>query len=132
MKEITLHNKQVLTFVVDENMTAKTVGSGDADVLGTPIMIAWMENAAKQALYPFLEDGETSVGIHIDCSHDAASPLGIEVTVTAEIMEINRRVITFQVTAEDTKGPIGTCTHERAVVLSDKFMRKAAERLIQE
>lgn len=128
MKEITLDTSYTMEFTVADFMSAKQVGSGDADVLATPIMIAWMENAAKHALQPFLEAGETTVGIHVDCSHDAASPIGINVKVTAVVKEVHRRIITFDVYAEDAKGPIGRGTHERAVVLSDRFIRKAAER----
>lgn len=128
MKEITLNTGCTMEFTVTDEVSAKQVGSGDADVLATPIMIAWMENAAKHALQPFLEAGETTVGIHVDCSHDAASPVGIAVKVTATVKEVQRRVITFDVYAEDAKGPIGRGTHERAVVLSDRFMRKAEER----
>lgn len=128
MKEITLNTGYTMEFTVTDEVSAKQVGSGDADVLATPIMIAWMENAAKHALQPFLEAGETTVGIHVDCSHDAASPVGIAVKVTATVKEVQRRVITFNVYAEDAKGPIGRGIHERAVVLSDRFMRKAEER----
>lgn len=128
MKEIGLNTSYTMEFIVTEEKSAKQVGSGDADVLATPVMIAWMENAAKRALQPFLEEGETSVGIHVDCSHDAASPIGIAVTVTAVIKEVQRRVILFEVYAQDALGPIGRGTHERAVVLRDRFMRKAAER----
>lgn len=128
MKEIPLNTGYTMEFTVTDEVSAKQVGSGEADVLATPIMIAWMENAAKNALQPFLEAGETTVGIHVDCSHDAASPVGIAVKVTATVKEVQRRIITFDVYAEDALGPIGRGTHERAVVLSDRFMRKAEER----
>ena len=66
------------TVVVKEN-TAAAVGSGLLPVFGTPMMIGLMENAAVNAITPGLEEGEGSVGTHLDVSHDSATPIGMKV-----------------------------------------------------
>ena len=61
---------------VTEALTASSAGSGALPVFGTPYMAAMMENAAMTCLQSFLEDGQGSVGTHLDISHDAPTPGG--------------------------------------------------------
>ena len=111
--------------VVSEENTAKTMGSGALDVFATPAMIALMENAACNAIADGLEEGQNSVGTKLDVSHDAATPVGMHVTARAELVEVDRRRLVFRVTAEDDAGPIGQGTHERFLIMADKFLAKA-------
>ena len=111
--------------VVSEENTAKTMGSGALDVFATPAMIALMENAACNAIADGLEEGQSSVGTKLDVSHDAATPVGMHVTARAELVEVDRRRLVFRVTAEDDAGPIGQGTHERFLIMADKFLAKA-------
>ena len=111
--------------VVSEENTAKTMGSGALDVFATPAMIALMENAACNAIADGLEEGQSSVGTKLDVSHDAATPVGMHVTAKAELVEVDRRRLVFRVTAEDDAGPIGQGTHERFLIMADKFLAKA-------
>ena len=92
--------------VVTPENTAAAVGSGALPVFATPYMIALMENAACNAIADGLEEGQSSVGTKLDVSHDAATPV-------------------FRVTAEDDAGPIGQGTHERFLIMADKFLAKA-------
>ena len=108
------------TVVTPEN-TAAAVGSGALPVFATPYMIALMENAACNAIADGLEEGQSSVGTKLDVSHDAATP----VTAKAELVEVDRRRLVFRVTAEDDAGPIGQGTHERFLIMADKFLAKA-------
>jgi fluoroacetyl-CoA thioesterase len=94
-------------------------------VLSTPVMIMIMENAALNALKPFLEPGESAVGTRIDVRHLAATPVGQCVTGEAEVSKIDGRRIEFTVRASDEKEEIGRGTHERALVT----LAKIAERL---
>lgn len=112
------------SFVKKEN-TAAAIGSGAVEVFATPAMIALMENAALDAIAPFLEEGQSSVGTSISTSHLAASPLGIKVWATAEIVEVDRRRVVFSVKAFDEKELIGEGTHERFIIQKDKFIAKA-------
>jgi fluoroacetyl-CoA thioesterase len=94
-------------------------------VLSTPVMIMIMENAALNALKPYLEPGESAVGTRIDVRHVAATPVGKRVTGEAEVTKVAGRRIEFTVRAADEQEEIGTGTHERALVL----LAKIAERL---
>lgn len=110
--------------VVTPENTAAAVGSGSLPVFATPYMIALMENAACNAIADGLEEGQSSVGTKLDVSHDAATPVGMHVTAKAELVEVDRRLV-FRVTAEDDAGPIGQGTHERFLIMADKFLAKA-------
>lgn len=120
-------------FVVSEEMLASRVGSGLVNVFATPSMIAAIENTAAMSVQPELEEGKTTVGISINVSHVAATPLGMEVRVETELTEAasNGRVMIFKVTCYDEAGLIGEGTHQRAVVDRARFESKAAAKLSQ-
>ena len=125
---ITIGKTAAVKATVDENNTARAVGSGNLDVFATPMMIALMERAACEALSGALEVGQTSVGTQINVSHTAASPPGSTVTATATVMGVSGRKIEFAVTAGDGAGEIGNGTHVRFIVDETKFMAKTNER----
>lgn len=116
------------TVVTDEN-TAIAAGSGSLPVFATPFMVALMENAAANCAEKFLEEGSTTVGTLLNVNHTAATPVGMKVTACAELTEAEGRKLTFKVTAWDEKGEIGSGTHERFIVYSEKFLKKAQERV---
>ncbi len=113
--------------VVEEHLASRW-GSGGVDVLATPQMIGWMEQAAVQAVDPLLPGGLCTVGAHLDVRHLAATPPGGSVTATALLIEIEGRRLTFQISAHDDAGPIGQGTHTRYIVRLDEFMARAQER----
>ena len=115
------------TVVVQEN-TAAAVGSGLVPVFATPHMVALMENAAVNALTPHMEEGQGSVGTHLDVSHDAATPIGMKVWAEAELTAVNGKALTFAVTAYDEAGPIGKGTHNRFIITVDRFLAKCAQK----
>jgi predicted thioesterase len=117
-----------VTATVNGQNTANAVGSGSLEVFATPMMIALMERAACQCLADMLEPGQTSVGTSIDIEHTAASPLGAVITASATVTGVEGRKIEFEIAANDTKGEIGRGTHERFIVDSEKFLRKAVGR----
>lgn len=94
-------------------------------VLSTPVMIMIMENAALNALKPYLDPGESAVGTRIDVRHVAATPVGKRVTGEAEVTAVAGRRIDFAVRAVDEQEEIGAGTHERALV----SLARIAERL---
>jgi predicted thioesterase len=110
-------------------MTARAVASGSVPVLATPMMIALMEKAAFDALRPYLEPGETTVGTRVDIRHLAATPEGDEVVCVAEITESRGRKVVFKVLATDTGGKVGEGLHERAVVEEKAFLQAATAKL---
>lgn len=114
--------------VVVESNTAAAVGSGLVPVFATPSMIALMEQAAASSLAPHLDDGQGSVGIHLDVTHESATPIGLKVWAESEVAETNGKQITFTVSAYDEAGLIGRGTHKRAIITVDRFMAKTEQK----
>lgn len=127
----TLHINLVGTSaeIVEEHMLAQNVGSGNAPVYATPRMIALMENASMRALEGNLEKGYETVGIEIDASHISPTPLGMEVRAEAQLIAIEGKILTFRVTAYDEVELIGEAMHKRAIINTERFCNKAAEKL---
>jgi fluoroacetyl-CoA thioesterase len=96
--------------------TAPRVGSGRVPVLATPVMINVIEAAALAAIEHLLPAGHQSLGIHLDVRHFAATPIGMRVTATAELIAVEGRTLSFRVEARDDKEPIGGGAHQRVVV----------------
>jgi fluoroacetyl-CoA thioesterase len=119
---LTLDMRGEATLVVGEEHTAATFGAGGVHVLGTPMMIGLMENAAWRLVQPEMHDGETTVGTLVSVRHLAATPVGASVTATAELVEIDGRRLVFRVTAHDDRQLIGEGTHERRRVLLNRFL----------
>jgi fluoroacetyl-CoA thioesterase len=97
-------------------------------VFATGFMVALMEWTCIKALAPHLDEGEGSLGVHVDVSHDAATPPGLTVTVEVEVTEVDGRRVWFQVRAHDGVDQIGEGYHQRAVVKWDAFDRRVAEK----
>lgn len=128
---VTVGLKSRAEVLVNGSNTANAVGSGLVPVFSTPSMIALMENAAVRTIQGRLEPGESSVGIHMDITHDAPTPVGLKVWAEAEVTAVEGRRVTFSVAAYDEKGPIGKGVHQRAVIRVDKFLAKANAKLNQ-
>src|SRR5579862_2187024 len=107
--------------VVGPEHTAPFVGSGRIAVLATPVMINVIEAAALAAIEHLLPAGHQSLGIRLDVSHTAATPVGLRVTATAEVVRLEGRTVTFRVTARDEFEPVGGGTHQRVVVSVARF-----------
>ena len=107
------------------------MGSGALPVFGTPFMCGLMENAAMTALQSFLEEGQGSVGTRLEVSHDAPTPVCMDVWAEAEITNVseNGKMVDFAVRAWDEKGPIGAGTHTRAIIKNEKFLAKCNAKL---
>lgn len=116
------------TVLVTEANSAKSMGSGLLDVFATPAMTALMEMTAWKSVAPYLEEGAGTVGTRLDITHDAPTPLGMEVRCESKLTEIDGRRLVFQVAAYDEKGKIGGGTHERFIIQNDKFQAKALKR----
>ena len=114
---------------VEEKDTAKMVGSGTLLVLATPKMIALMEEAAYKCVAEDIEPGTSSVGTLMNVKHLSATPVGMEVSATAIVTEVDGRRIAFKVEAYDEAGIIGEGVHERFVVAEEKFISKTYSKL---
>lgn len=127
--EITIGMKAEASTTVEREDTAYEVGSGSLLVYATPCMVAMMEGAACEAIAPALAEDKTTVGIELNISHLAATPVGLEVRAEAEVTEVNGNIITFCVNAYDEAGKIGEGVHKRAVVNTQRFLDKAYTKL---
>jgi fluoroacetyl-CoA thioesterase len=107
--------------VVGPEHTAPFVGSGRIAVLATPVMINVIEAASLAAVEHLLPAGHQSLGIHLDVSHVAATPVGLRVTATAEVIGVEGRTIKFRVEARDEFETIGGGSHERVIVSVERF-----------
>ena len=115
--------------VVGEQHTAPRVGSGRFHVLATPVMINLIEAAALAAVEQSLPENHQSLGTHLDISHTAATPVGMRVRATAEVLRVEGRTIYFRVRAEDEREVIGEGTHERVVVNVERFDQRVQAKL---
>lgn len=111
--------------VVTEALTAKAMGSGELPVYATPAMVTLVEETAWKSVAPVLEPGQGTVGTKLDLAHLAATPLGRKVRCETELIEIDRRRLTFSAEVFDEAGKIGEGTHERFIVDSERFLAKA-------
>lgn len=109
---------------VTEQLTASVMGSGSLPVFATPALVALMEHAACEAIAATLEDGVTTVGTEMNVKHVAATPVGMEVWAEATLTAQEGRGYTFEITAYDAAGVIGTATHQRVAVKADKFLAR--------
>lgn len=108
--------------------TAPHVGSGKVKVLATPVMVNLMEEAALNAVEGLLPPGHQTVGTRLDITHTAATPVGMRVTATAELIKVDGRKLTFHVSARDEKEVIGEGTHERIIINVARFDQRAQEK----
>lgn len=121
-----------LTFTVGPDDTARAVGSGSLEVLGTPRLLAWLEAATCAALEPDLPEGGTSVGTRIELEHQAPSPVGAVVEVTASTTYVDGRLHRLTVAARhaaDTPAGkpgrvVATGEVTRVVVDAERFMAR--------
>lgn len=115
--------------IVGPEHTAPFVGSGRIAVLATPVMINVIEAAALAAIEHLLPEGHQSLGIHLDVSHVAATPIGLRVTATAEVVHVEGRTVTFNVEARDDYERIGGGTHQRVVVSVARFDERVQRKI---
>ena len=127
--EIAVGMKGEVFTTVEREDTAKEVGSGSLLVYATPCMIALMEGAACEAIEQAMDDSKTTVGTELNIRHLSATPVGLEVRAEATVTAVEGKTITFEVRAFDEAGEIGSGTHKRVVVPTQKFLEKAYGKL---
>ena len=115
--------------IVGEEHTAPRVGSGLVHVLATPVMINLFEAAALDAVDKHLPAGYQSLGTVLNVRHIAATPVGMKVRATAEILRVEGRTVFLKVEAKDEMDLIGDGLHERVVVNVEKFSLRVQAKL---
>lgn len=100
---------------VTEDMVPPHLLTESIGVLSTPDMIRLIEQTGGEAIAPFLQPGQTTVGTRVNIAHLAATPVGMTVTITVEVAEIDRRRVGFRVEVRDELDEVCTGTHERFI-----------------
>ena len=121
--------KGTLEMTVTENDTAEAIGSGGLPVFATPSMIMLMEKTSAAVVRPYLAEGDTTVGTLVNIRHLSATPVTGTIRCESELTEVDRKRLTFRVTAFDDAGLIGEGSHERFIVTAEKFMAKTNAKL---
>ncbi len=118
------------TQVTGDN-TALKFGSGSVDVFGTPAMIALMEEASINTVDKNFPEGFATVGIELSIKHIAATPKGMNITASAELIEIDGKRLVFKVEAFDEVEKIGEGIHQRYIIELEKFKNKSQSKSIE-
>ncbi|MGC9335992.1 MAG: thioesterase family protein [Anaerolineae bacterium] len=116
-------------FRVAKEHTAQHLGSGGVEVLATPQMVLLMERAGVAAVDPLLPEGFLTVGGHLDVRHLAPTPVGFEVTATAELLAVDDRRLDFRVEVHDGLELVGSGTHQRFIVDLVRFGQRVADKV---
>jgi predicted thioesterase len=104
------------TVTVTDEMTPAHLRQEPIRVLSTPDMIRLVEQTAIEATQPHLPAGQTTVGTRVDIAHLAATPVGMTLTITVELAEVDRRRLAFRVEVRDELDECGKGTHERFII----------------
>ena len=107
---------------MDESLTVPSVAeshfafSDMPPVFATAFLVGFVEWACIQMLKPYLAPAQRTVGVHVDLSHNAATPIGIKVTAEVELVERNDRKLRFKVIVRDDAEVISEGFHERYII----------------
>jgi len=104
--------------------TATHYGSGLIEVFATPAMIGLMEKTAQSSIQHYLPEGFITVGTEVNITHVKATPLGMKVICTSELIGVDGKKLLFKGSAHDETGLIGEGTHKRYIVNAAEFMQK--------
>lgn len=118
--------------IVEEADLASVISHEAIDVFppvfATARMVALMEIAAARVLKSLLSEDELSVGVSVEISHGAATPLGATVRAHARYTGLEGKLYVFEVWAEDAGGEIGRGLHKRAIVSTARLLKAAQRR----
>jgi fluoroacetyl-CoA thioesterase len=99
------------------------------EVFATGFLVGFLEWACIKCINPHIDwPKEQTVGTHINVTHQAATPPGLEVTATVELIEVDGRRLVFQVEAHDSVEVISKGRHERFIINKEKFDAKLGEK----
>ena len=121
--------KHVAKVKVTDYMTPPHLRSEPLRVLSAPNMIALIERAAIECVQPYLAQGQATVGTRVDVAHVGAALVGMTVTITVEVAEIDRRRVGFRVDVRDELDEVGKGTHDRFVVDATQRLPRLQEKL---
>jgi fluoroacetyl-CoA thioesterase len=117
-----------LRFVVEQRHAIDFAEAGMPAVLCTPWLIWFLEHAARAAVLPLLEPGESTVGTEIQVSHLAPTPLGQSVRCQARVLFAERNEVSFQLEAHDEYERIARGSHRLRVIQADRFAKRVGQK----
>lgn len=115
-------------FTVGSEHVIDFATGGMPAVLSTPRLIGLIERTAREALQPFLDDDERTVGVEIELRHLAPTPLGKTVTITARVIHTEGKLVDFSIEARDEEEIIARGVHKRATIRVDSFAKRVARK----
>jgi predicted thioesterase len=119
--DLELGLQATVTATVGQADTARALGSGDVDVLGTPRVLALAEQAAVAVVAGALPAEQTSVGTWVELDHAAPTRVGAEVSATARLAAVDGRRLLFEITVDEGDQTVARVQHRRAVVDRSRF-----------
>jgi predicted thioesterase len=111
-------------FVVEPRHVIDFAGGGMPAILCTPWLVWFLEHAAREAVLPFLDEGESTVGAHVDVDHIAPTPVGQAVTCVARVVHVDGRLIAFKLEARDETELIARGFHRLRVIQVERLARR--------
>ncbi len=120
--------EEIVEGPVTENMTATKVRSGDVPVLATPMVLALVEGAAVRALEGKLPPGTTTVGVSVNLTHAAPTPVGETVEIRVRVDAVEERRVHFSFHVSDAQGAVAFGVHQRVLIDRDHFLEFAERR----
>ena len=120
--------EQTRRIVVEGDRVVRHLGEGNG-VFGTPMLVQEIEKLCNAVVAEHLDEGEGTVGTRVDIQHLAATPEGMWVDITARLTNVDRRALTFEVTARDAIDDVARCTHGRFVVELAKIKERLAAKI---
>ncbi|MEV7389075.1 thioesterase family protein [Streptomyces sp. NPDC091215] len=98
------------------------------EVLATGYLVGLVEWTCMRALDGHLDDGERTLGVRVDLSHEAPTPPGRNLIIDVELIKVEGRILTFDVAARDEAAVVCRGTHQRAVISLERFETKLSAR----
>ncbi len=114
---------------VTDDMIPSHLRNDPVRVLSTPDMIRLVEQTAIEATQPYLKPGQATVGTRVDVAHLAATPVGMTLTISLELTEVDRRRLGFRVEVRDELDEVGKGTHERFIIDAAQRMPRLEEKV---
>lgn len=113
-------------FVVTNQHLIDFAYDGMPEILCTPWLVWFLEHAARSAVLPLLEPGESTVGVVVNVEHTAPTPLGAEVVARARVIYADGPLVSFQLEAFDEHEKIATGTHKLRVIEASRLAKRVA------
>jgi len=117
-------------FVVGEEHLIDFAHDGMPKILCTPWLIWFMEHSARNAMLPFLEPGESTVGVVVNIEHVAPPPPGATVVCRARVIFADGPVITFQLEARDEHDKIAGGTHKLRIIQAERLAKRVQQKTV--